>query len=334
MTQAQVQVAGDPTSRTSTASTGPVEVVDNIAARRHQPLPKRIGRHFRLYWQLWTFVLPAMAFVALFAYVPMYGLGLAFKDYDPTKGLIGGQFVGLKYFEMFFRSPNFGPVIRNTINIALQTVVFGFIFPIILALLINQIHSMKVKGFVQTITYMPHFISTVVMVSLINIFLSPGTGMIGRFFGEQSLLANPNLFAPIYWISEVWQHCGWNCIIYLAALSAVDTSLYEAAKIDGAGRLQLIRHIDLPTIMPTCVIMLILNMGGILSVGFDKTFLMQNGLNLPGSEVLSTFIYKMGILNGQISLSTAVTLFNTLINFFFLVLTNFISKKVSDTSIF
>ncbi|PST47976.1 sugar ABC transporter permease [Bifidobacterium callitrichos] len=334
MTQAQVQVAGDTTSRTSTASTGPVEVVDNIAARRHQPLPKRIGRHFRLYWQLWTFVLPAMAFVALFAYVPMYGLGLAFKDYDPTKGLIGGQFVGLKYFEMFFRSPNFGPVIRNTINIALQTVVFGFIFPIILALLINQIHSMKIKGFVQTITYMPHFISTVVMVSLINIFLSPDTGMIGRFFGEQSLLANPNLFAPIYWISEVWQHCGWNCIIYLAALSAVDTSLYEAAKIDGAGRLQLIRHVDLPTIMPTCVIMLILNMGGILNVGFDKTFLMQNALNLPGSEVLSTFIYKMGILNGQISLSTAVTLFNTLINFFFLVLTNFISKKVSDTSIF
>ena len=309
-------------------------VVDNIAARKHQPLIKRLGRHFKLYWQLWTFVIPAMCFTGLFAYVPMYGLLLAFKDYDPRKGLIGGKFVGLKYFNQFFQNPQFGMILRNTVNIALQTVAFGFVFPIILALLINQIHSMKIKSFVQTITYMPHFISTVVMVSLINIFLSPDTGMLGRFFGEQSLLAYPQFFAPIYWITEVWQHCGWNCIIYLAALSAVDTSLYEAAKIDGAGRLQLIWNVDLPTILPTCVIMLILNMGGILNVGFDKTFLMQNALNLPGSEVLSTFIYKMGIINGQISLSTAATLFNTLINFFFLVLTNFISKKFSDTSIF
>lgn len=309
-------------------------VVDNLEAQRKAPLPVKIVRHFKKFWQLWTFVLPAMVFVIIFAYVPMYGLGLAFKDYNPKKGIVGGKFVGLKYFNQFFQNPQFWPIMRNTINIALQTVAFGFIFPIILALLINQIHSMKVKSFVQTITYMPHFISVVVMVSMINIFLTPDSGILGRFFGEQSLLAYPEWFAPIYWISEVWQHCGWNCIIYLAALSSVDVSLYEAAKIDGAGRLRLIWSVDLPTIMPTCVIMLILNLGGILSVGFDKTYLLQNALNAPGSEVLSTFVYKMGIMNGQISLSTAVGLFNTLINFCFLVTANFISKKVSDTSIF
>ena len=309
-------------------------VADNIAMRKNQPLPVKIVQHFKRYWQLWTFVAPAMVFVIIFAYVPMYGLQLAFRDFNPKAGLTGGKFVGLKYFDQFFKSPQALQVIGNTVNIALQTAVVGFFAPIALALLINQLHNTKLKSFVQTITYMPHFISVVVVVSMVNIFLSPDSGIIGRFLGEQSLLGKPQWFAAIYWLSEVWQHCGWDCIIYLAALSAVDTALYEAAKIDGAGRLQLIRYVDIPTILPTCTIMLILKMGGILGVGFEKTFLMQNALNLTSSEVLSTYVYKMGILNGQISLSTAVGLFNTLVNFGFLVLTNFITKKINDTSIF
>ena len=206
---------------------------------------------------------------------------------------------------------------------------FGFIAPIILALLINQIAGKRIKGFVQTITYMPHFISTVVIVSMINIFLNPDSGMIGRFCGETNLMGNADAFAPIYWITEVWQHCGWNSIIYLAALAGVDTSLYEAAKMDGAGRLQLIRYVDIPAIMPTCGILLILNMGSVLGVGFEKVYLMQNSLNLSSSEVLSTFVYKMGLVSNQYSYSTAIGLFNTVINFAFLVTANLISKRVS-----
>lgn len=304
------------------------------AADGKKSLGKRIARHFQLYWELWLLALPALGFVALFAYVPMWGIQLAFKDFDPTKGLTGGDWAGMKYFNQFFKSPMFLDTMINTFRISFGTLVLGFIFPIILALLINQIGSKRVKGFVQTITYMPHFISMVVIVSMLNIMLTPKTGLLGRFFGESSLLDNPNAFAPIYWISEVWQHVGWNAIIYLAALSAVDVSLYEAAKMDGAGRLQLIRYVDLPTIMPTCVILLIMNMGSVLSVGFEKVFLMQNAMNLSASEVISTYTYRMGLLGYQYSYGTAIGLFNTLINFIFLILANIIASKVSDTSIF
>lgn len=309
-------------------------VVDNIEARKHSPLYKRIAEHFRQYWQLWVFVLPSILFIVVFAYVPMYGVQLAFKNYDITKGLTGGDWVGWKYFQQFFNDPLFVEIITNTIRISLWTLVMGFIAPIILALLINQIGSSKIKGFVQTITYMPHFISTVVMVSILQIFLSPGTGLLGRFFGKTSLMGDPNAFTPIYWISEVWQHAGWNCIIYLAALSSVDLALYEAARIDGAGRLQLIRYVDIPTIMPTVGVLLILNMGSVLGVGFEKVWLMQNTLNVTASEVISTYTYRIGILDNQFSYSTAIGLFNSVVNFFFLVLANSIAKRASNTSIF
>ncbi len=212
-------------------------VVDNNAVRRSWPFFKRLGWHFKHYWQNWLMILPAMVFVGLFAYVPMYGIQLAFRDFVPSKGLTGGAFVGLKYFVQFFTSPMFASTMINTFKISLGTLVLGFLAPIVLALLINQIGSQKIKGFVQTITYMPHFISTVVIVAMLNIFLTPQTGLIGRFLGSQSVLDNADAIAPIYWISEVWQHVGWNAIIYLAALSSVDLSLYEAAKMDGAGRL-------------------------------------------------------------------------------------------------
>lgn len=218
------------------ASASNADVPDNDYIAKHKPLPIRIGTHLRRYWQLWLMALPAMVFVFIFAYIPMYGIQLAFREFVPRKGLTGGTFVGLKYFNKFFQSPQFANLMRNTISISLWTLVMGFICPIILALLINQLGSKKIKGFVQTITYMPHFISTVVIVSMISIFLNPTSGFIGRFLNEdgKSILGDPNLFTPIYWITEVWQHCGWNSIIYLAALAGVDTALYEAAKMDGA----------------------------------------------------------------------------------------------------
>jgi putative aldouronate transport system permease protein len=311
-----------------------ISITDNEWVAKHQPWYKKLANHFKRYWEIWTMVLPALCFVLLFSYVPMYGIQLAFRDYDVTKGLTGGRWVGTEYFQQFFRDPLFGEIIRNTFRISLWTLVMGFIAPIILALLINQIGNQKIKGFVQTITYMPHFISTVVIVSMINIFLSPGNGLLGRFFGRTSLMGNPKAFTPIYWISEVWQHMGWNCIIYLAALSSVDTALYEAAKMDGAGRMQLIRYVDIPTIMPTIGVLLILNMGSILGVGFEKVWLMQNTLNITASEVISTYTYRIGILDTQFSYSTAIGLFNSLVNFFFLIVANFIAKKTSDTSIF
>ncbi|MFC2626373.1 MAG: ABC transporter permease [Parascardovia denticolens] len=297
-------------------------------------LPQRIGRHFRLYWHLWIMAAPALIFVLVFSYIPMWGIQLAFREFDPEKGLTGGDWAGFKYFLKFFQSPLFGEIMGNTIRISLWTLVMSFIAPIILALLINQIASAKIKGFVQTITYMPHFISVVVIVSMLNIFLAPGSGILGQFFGSTSLLGSTRWITAVYWISEVWQHVGWNSIIYLAALSSVDTSLYEAAKIDGAGRFQLIWYVDIPAIMPTMTVLFILSMGSVLGVGFDKIFLMQNSLNLPATEVISTYTYKIGILNSQFSYSTAIGLFNTVINFLFLITANFLSKKVTKASIF
>ena len=297
-------------------------------------VPQRMSDHFRRYWQLWVLTAPALIFVGLFAYVPMWGIQLAFREFDPIRGLTGGKFVGFKYFKEFFHNPLFGEIMSNTIRISLWTLVMGFIFPIILALLINQIGSKKIKGFVQTVTYMPHFISVVVIVSMLNIFLTPGTGILGRFFGDESLMGSTSAITAVYWISEVWQHVGWNSIIYLAALAGVDTSLYEAAKLDGAGRLQIIRYVDFPAILPTCAILLIMNMGSVLNVGFDKIYLMQNSLNLPATEVISTYTYKIGIINGQYSYSTAIGLFNTLVNFVFLITANAIAKRAANTSIF
>ncbi len=298
----------------------------------------RLKRHLARQWQLWVMLLPAIGFTAVFAYGPMYGIQLAFREFDFTKGLTGGDWVGFKYFVQFFESPQFWTLMSNTLTISVTTLVVGFIAPIILAILINQVFSSRRKRFTQTATYLPHFISIVVIVGMLQVFLSPTSGLITRFletFGvtDINFLGDPNAFVPVYVISEVWQHAGWNSIIYLAALSSIDTQLYEAAKIDGANRFQVIRHIDLPALVPTMMILLILNMGGVLNTGFEKVFLMQNTLNLPVSEVISTYVYKIGILGSQFSYSTAIGLFNTAINFTFLVITNMIAKRVSNTSL-
>ena len=294
--------------------------------------------NLRRNWQLWVMVAPAIIIIFIFNYIPMYGIQLAFRDFDFQKGLTGGTWRGLYYFKMFIHSALFWPTLINTFRIAATSIIIGFPAPIILALLFNQIRNNRFKKLMQTSVYLPHFISTVVMVSMLFILLSPNTGLIGtllRGLGfENGLMGSADSFVGVYVGSDIWQHCGWSSIIYMAALSAVDKSLYEAARVDGANRLHLIWYIDLPSIAPTIIILLILQMGHVLNVGFEKVYLMQNDLNLSVSEVIATYVYKVGLEQSQFSFSAAVNLFNTVINFFFIIVTNTIAKKTSDISLF
>lgn len=301
---------------------------------------KTLKKYFRHTWQLWLMLLPAMLYIFIFCYVPMYGIQLAFREYSFTAGITGGEFVGMKYFKQYFESPMFWPTLKNTFVIAATSIIVGFPIPIILAMVINQIRNKKWKRVVQTTVYIPYFISVVVLVSMMNILLANNSGVISNFLkglhlvGQNvNLLGTESAFVPVYVISGIWQSMGWNSIIFLAALSSVDTQLYDACRIDGANRWQTMLYIDFPAIMPTIIIMLILNMGNILNVGFDKVYLMQNSLNLSASQVISTYIYSVAIKKAQFSFGAAVGLFNTLINFFFLVVTNKISKRVSGTGL-
>lgn len=293
---------------------------------------------FRRDYQLWIMILPAIVVIFIFNYIPMYGIQLAFRDYNFTKGLTGGEWRGLFYFKQFFESYQFADLMKNTVVISLSTVILSFPAPIILALLINQLRWKRAKKALQTTVYLPHFISIVVMVGLLNVLLSPNSGVIGHVLqsmglGDVNLLGSTSTFVPVYVISEIWQHCGWNSIIYLAALSTVDPQLYDASKIDGASRWQTIRNIEIPALIPTIIILFVLSMGSVLSTGFEKIFLMQNSLNLPVSEVIATYVYKIGIVSNQFSYSAAIGLFNTLINFFFLYTMNLVARKTSETSL-
>ena len=299
-----------------------------------------LQRGWKKNWQLWVMILPAILFIAIFCYGPMYGIQLAFRDFNFQKGLTGGDWAGLKYFQQYFQSPMFWPTIRNTFLLAVTSIVFGFPIPILLALVINQIKNNKCKKLVQTTIYMPYFISTVVLVALMNILCSPTTGLISHglqalhLIGpDANILGDPGKFIPLYVLSGIWQSSGWNSIIYIAALSSVDTQLYDAAKIAGANRWQRVRYVELPAIAPTIIILLIMNMGNILSVGFEKTFLMQNSLNKGISEVISTYVFNVGIKSSQFSFGAAVGLFNTMVNFIVLMVVNGIARKKSDISL-
>lgn len=288
--------------------------------------------HMKKNYQLYLMVLPAFLLVLLFNYIPMYGLQLAFREFSPIKGLSGGEFVGIKYFAKFIGSYQFSKLVANTFTVSFATLVCGFPVPILLALMINQIRNEKRKVFMQTAIYMPHFISVIAMAGMLFIFLSPSTGIIAHFLAlfhitAPNFMGEARYFRYIYVISDIWQHAGWNSIIFIAALSNVDAQLYEAAKVDGASRFQRVLHIDIPSLVPTIIIILILNAGKVMSVGFEKVFLLQNDLNLTTSEVISTYTYKIGIISNQISYSTAIGLFNTIINFIFLITVNYISKK-------
>lgn len=308
-----------------------------------QIFPVRKGKSLGKYlgnYQLWIMVLPAVVYIAIFCYGPMYGLQLAFREFDFGKGITGGDWAGFKFFEQYFNSPMFWPTLRNTFVIAFFSLLLGFPMPILLALIINSIRNHKRKRVLQTTVYMPYFISTVVMVALLQIMLSPTTGLLSNLLrslhlisADANLLGDPGAFVPVYVLSGIWQLCGWNSIIFIAALSSVDTQLYDASRIDGANRWQIVRHVEIPAILPTIIILLIMNMGSILSVGFEKTFLMQNSLNKTVSEVISTYVFNVGVKSNQFSFGSAVGLFNTVVNFLFLMLANKLAKKSSNISL-
>lgn len=268
----------------------------------------------------------------------MYGLQIAFKDFIAVDGIFNSPWVGLEHFERFFQSFYFERLLSNTLLIGLYELAVGFPIPIILALMINEVKNKYFKSFIQTITYAPHFLSVVVVVGILYLYLSPQTGIINQLIvilgGEPIyFMAEPAWFKTIFVFSGVWQNMGWSSIIYLAALSAIDPQLQEAAKIDGASRLQRIWHINLPSIKPTIIIMLILQCGSILGVGFEKVFLMQNSLNMSASDVISTHIYRTGILGADYSYSTAIGLFESFVNLIILLLVNYTARKVNKVSL-
>ncbi|OIB01029.1 sugar ABC transporter permease [Paenibacillus sp. LC231] len=263
---------------------------------------------------------------------------LAFKNYNVLKGIWGSPWVGTQYFEMFFRNPAFVTLIKNTLYISFYQLIVGFPIPILLALALNEVKSARFKKTVQMVTYAPYFISTVVMVSIIMLFLSPRLGIVNTITGALGFeainyLGEPGMFRTVYVLSDVWQTMGYSAVIYLAALAGVDPSLYEAAKVDGANRFQKILNVDLPGILPAAVIILILSVGSIMALGFEKMYLLQNPLNLSTSEIISTYVYKIGLLNANYSFATAVGLFNSLINLVLLLVVNAIAKRASNTSL-
>lgn len=288
-------------------------------------------------WVCYLFILPMLIYVIIFNYIPMYGIQLAFKDYRVADGIWGSAWVGLKHFKTFFESYQFKDLLWNTLSLSLYSLIAGFPMPIIFALLLNYITNVKLKKVVQMVTYAPHFISTVVYCGMILIFLS-SDGVINqllKLIGIDSVafLTNPSNFRNIYVWSGVLQNIGWGSIMYISVLTSVDPTLHEAATVDGATRFQRLLHIDLPAIVPTMVIMLIMRAGEIMDLGFEKAFLLQNNINLDYSEIIATYVYKIGIQGGQFSYSSAIGLFNNVINMVLLVVVNKIAKKVSDVSL-
>lgn len=301
---------------------------------------KGIGWYLAKDWQLWIMLFPAMLYILIFCYVPMYGAQLAFREYSFDAGITGGKWVGFKYFNQYFSSSMFGTTLKNTFVISAVDILLGFPAPIVLALIINQIRSPRWKRTIQTTVYIPYFISTVVLVSMMNVLFAKKGGVLSDFFKmlglvpeKANLIGQAKYFVGMYVGSGIWQGMGWNSIIYIAALSSVDTQLYDAAKIDGANRWQRVVHIEFPVLVPTIMILLIMRMGGVLNVGFDKTFLMQNSLNLQASQVISTYVYDVGVKSSQFSFGTAVGLFTNIVNFIFLLAANWVSKRVTGSGL-
>lgn len=301
---------------------------------------KSLRRRLKLDWQLYVIIALPLIWLIVFQYVPMYGVQIAFRKFQATLGITGSQWVGFANFTKFFESYNFKKVVVNTLAISVYDLVVGFPFPIILALLLNNCMKPRFKKVVQIVTYMPYFISTVVMVGIIIQFTSPKVGIIN--FGLEALgqdpvdfMAVPGYFRNIYVWTNIWQGTGWNAIIYLSALAAVDPGLHEAAMIDGASRFKRMIHVDLPGIVPTITILLIMRVGQIMSVGFEKAFLMQNHLNLDTSELISTYVYKIGLASAaaDFSYAAAIGLFNSVINLVLIAGVNFIASKANETSL-
>ena len=289
----------------------------------------------KINWQLYVLLSPALLYFLIFKYYPMYGVQIAFKDFRAVDGILGSKWVGFKHFQNFFDSYYFWTLIKNTLGINLYALAL-FPISIIVALSLNELRDGRFKKIAQTITYAPHFISVVVFCGMIIAFLDPETGIVNnvlKWLGFEPIrfMESPAWFKSIYVWSNEWQNLGWGAIIYLAALAGIDPQLHEAAKVDGATRLQRIRHINLPGIMPTIIILLILNMGNLMSIGFEKILLLQNDLNLDSSQVIQTYVYNAGLLHGQYSYSTAVGLFNSVVNFILLVTFNQLARRTGTS---
>jgi len=313
------------------------------AVTRTSPPPRpsrrtQAGRSLRRHWQLYLLVAVPLAYFVIFKYIPISNAVIAFKNYSPVKGPWGSEWVGFKNFELFFANPVFWTLVKNTFVLAAYTVLASFPIPIILAIALNEIRNGRFKKLVQLVTYAPYFISTVVVVSMTILVLSPRLGFVNDAIGlfgvpAVDFLGNPDYFRHIYVWSDVWQTTGYSAVIYLAALAGIDPALHESARIDGASRLQRIWNVDLPGIMPTAVIILILGVGNIMSIGFEKAFLLQNPLNQSQSEIIATYVYKTGLLNADFSMATAIGLFNSVVNLVLLVVVNFVAKRITGNGL-
>lgn len=291
------------------------------------PIRKRIGK----YWQLYLMLLIPVVITIIYKYIPMYGIQIAFRDYKASQGMWGSDWVGLQWFQRFFSSPNCMRMIKNTVLLSLYGLLWSFPIPIILALMINQLRFKKFKRSIQTILYAPHFISIMVVCGMLRVFLSPSGGLINLIAGTNiDFLSEASAFRTIYIASGIWQDAGWGIIIYMATLATVDASQYEAAKIDGASMFQRIRYIDIPALIPQMVLMLIMSASSLMNVGFEKVFLLQTDLNKATSDVIAVYVYQQGIERAKYSYSTAVGLFNTVVNVILLIAVNKITKKISE----
>lgn len=303
--------------------------------RRSPSLWSRIVRH----WQLYVLLAPAIIYLIVFKYWPMYGVQIAFRNYNPIDGFMGSEWVGLEHISRFLHSFQFTRVFFNTIAINVLGLVFGFPVPIILALLINKLGSRRLKAFIQTVLFSPAFISTVVVVGMLFVLLSPRSGLVNSLIGLAggtpiNFMNEEGWFRPIYVLSDIWQNAGFSMIIYLAALAAIDPSLHEAARVDGANRWQRMWHIDLPGIRPVISIMFILAVGNLLNIGFEKALLMQTDLNLGASQIIQTYVYDVGLKSAQFSYSAAISLFNSVLNMILLLVFNQVAKRAGQTSLF
>lgn len=297
-------------------------------------------RSFRKYWQLYLLLIPVIAYFVIFKYKPMVGVQIAFRNYKFSKGIWNSKWIGLEHFERFFSSSQSLDIILNTFILSLLSLLFCFPLPIILALIINELRSNHAKKVLETITYAPHFISTIVVIGMLTAMCSPSTGIIhhllvsvGILQGGEYLMASSQYFRLMYIISDIWKDCGWNAIIFISALAAIDPTLYEAATVDGASRFKQLIHVTFPGILPTVIIMLILESGKVLNVGFEKAYAMQTDLNLSVSEVISTYTYKIGLERFEYDYATAIGLFNSVVSFTLLIIINSLSKRVSQTSL-
>lgn len=296
-----------------------------------KPLKKRLADN----WQLYAMLAVPVVLTIIYKYIPMYGIQIAFRDYKASKGFTGSEWVGFEWFLRFFSAPTFWRMIKNTILLSLYSLLWGFPIPVILALMMNQLRFHRFKRITQTVLYAPHFISTMVICGMIRIFLSPSGGLINLIAGTSiDFLTESSAFRTIYIASGIWQDAGWGIIVYMATLANVDTSLYEAAKVDGASLFQRIIHIDIPELAPIMVLNLIMSAGGLMNVGFEKVWLLQTNLNKAASDVIAVYVYQQGIEHAKYSYSTAVGLFNTVINIILLLIVNKLAGKISEDTSF